>query len=97
MKILFAALLGLSLPLLAGPSLAADEAECKTIWEVADANKDGAFVPEEHSKAADEAISDWGGFDTDGDGKLANAEFTEACKKDAFKGIPAESWGTKQE
>ena len=82
MKILFAALLGLSLPLLAGPSLAADEAECKTIWEVADANKDGSFVPEEHSKAADEAISDWSGFDTDGDGKLIErVEFTEACKK----------------
>ena len=58
MKILFAALLGLSLSLLAVPSLAADEAECKTRWETVDTNKDGSFVPEENSKAYDDAISD---------------------------------------
>ena len=87
MKTLFAVFLGLSLSGLAVPSLAADEAECKTRWEAVNANKDGAFEPAEGSKAFDDAINTSGGSYADADGKLTAAEFTAACKADVFKDI----------
>ena len=86
MRILFTALFGLSLSLMAVPSLAADEAECKAKWEAYDVNKDGALGEgdsDESSKAVQDAIG--AGFDADADGKVTSAEFTEACKADFKK------------
>ena len=86
MKTLLIAMFGLSLSLLAVPSLAADEAECKAKWEAYDVNKDGMLGEgdsAESSKAVQDAIG--AGFDADGDSKVSAAEFTEACKADFKK------------
>ncbi len=86
MKTLFAALLSLSLWGLTVPSYAADEAACKTMWETADANKDGALEATERQDSM-EGIKDPDvqRFDLDQDSKLSAAEFTEGCKADVFK------------
>jgi hypothetical protein len=85
MKTLFTALFGLSLSLMVVPSLAADEAECKAKAEAYDSNKDGSLeaTSDESSKAVQDAIG--AGFDSDADGKVTTAEFTEACKADFKK------------
>jgi hypothetical protein len=85
-KTLFVTLFGLSLSLMVIPSLAADEAECKGKWEAYDANKDGWLGEgdsDQSSKAVQDAIG--AGFDSDADGKVSAAEFTEACKADFKK------------
>ena len=89
MKALFSALVGLGLSALAVPSFAADEAACKTTWETVDANKDGSVDATEGQGylTAIAATPDTQKFDTDTDGKLTTAEFTEACKADAFKDV----------
>lgn len=86
MKALFA-LVALGLSVLAVPSFAADEVACKTMWETADANKDGSLDATEGSKHLDAIKTSGATFDTDSDGKLTTAEFTEACKADTFKDI----------
>ena len=86
MRILLVALCGLGISLMAVPSMAADEAECKARWDAYDINKDGALGEgdsAESSKAVQDAIG--AGFDADADGKVTTAEFTEACKADFKK------------
>jgi hypothetical protein len=82
MKTLFAALLGLSLSALAMPTLAADEAECKSILEKIDVNKDGSVDGAEGEPFMAKATPETVKFDTDTDGKLSTTEFMDACKAD---------------
>ena len=87
MKVLLSALVGLGISALAVPTFAADEVACQKSWETADVNKDGSLDAMEGSKHMDAIKTAGGTFDTDSDGKLTTAEFTEACKADAFKDI----------
>jgi hypothetical protein len=87
MKALVVALLGLGLSGAALPSLAADEAACKTAWDTADANKDGSLDATEGTAHLEAIKTSGQAYDADNDGKLTAAEFTEACKADTFKDI----------
>ena len=87
MKLLFTAVLGLGLSGLAVPSFSADEVACQKNWETADVNKDGSLDAAEGTKHLDAIKTSGKTFDADNDGKLTTAEFTEACKADAFKDI----------
>jgi hypothetical protein len=87
MKSLLIALLALGVSGATVPSLAADEAACKTLWETADANKDGSLDATEGTAHLEAIKTSGQAYDADNDGKLTAAEFTEACKADTFKDI----------
>ena len=63
MKALFPAVV-VALSALAIPASAADEAACKTMWETADANKDGSLDATEGTKHMDAIKTAGGTFET---------------------------------
>jgi hypothetical protein len=87
MKTLTAIVLAFTLLGITAPAFAADDAACKSMWEKADANKDG-MIDDKEGAALMEAVKASGKpYDADADGKLAAAEFTAACTADAFKDV----------
>lgn len=87
MKTLLVSLLGLALACAAVPANAASEADCKAMWDKADANKDATLDGGEVTAYLDAIKSSGKTYDKDSNGKLVAAEFTEACTADTFKDI----------
>lgn len=67
----------------AGPS----DADCKATWDKADANKDGFLSDAEVKKFIDAIEASGKKYDSNGDGKLDQAEFMKACKDGVFASI----------
>ena len=71
---------------LSAPAFATTAAECHAAWVKADADNDGAIDGDEigpYAQAAKKA-----GLNIANDGKITQAEFTPACEKGVFDGLP---------
>jgi hypothetical protein len=74
---------GFAMPALAAPS----DADCKVMWTKADADKSGFVDGAEATKFLDAIKKSGKTYDTSKDGKLPQAEFTQACKDGVFASI----------
>jgi hypothetical protein len=68
---------------LAAPAWAATDAECRDMWQKADANRDGALTDNESVRYV--AFMRLGNRTVAGDGRITQAEFMDACKADIYK------------
>ncbi len=81
MKSIF--LVAASCLIFSGPALAMTEAECTSLWKIADANSDGKLSGTEGDRYL--ALMRIANQTTGADGTMTETVFQESCKTDFFK------------